>query len=318
MPPGLQPTPDDLQTESPQSKPNLAKKLLCLNCFRSNGTKTHFKESVLAPKDIPCYIVGRSPEVPIRQTIILNKAAPQPIESDMQSKPFDDHAEEKPYVQLGAEEIESSYSPIAVIGDVDDYKSSSDDVSHPYVQSGTVPDLLQLSGKRSLQQNGCSPYISHGNINMAPEGCSYVVAGDAKNHGAAELQQKRHSCPYVPLDAAQKKDEIPLPHQQTAYVTAGKPANGFCTSYVPFNSFQPGSESVALLKQQPPSNGYVPFEDLQSIAAAPEEVPLLQLPDSSRPYVVLGRSDSRGEPVAPARPYVAVGDLTGRYSDTPA
>lgn len=181
----------------------------------------------------------------------------------------------KPYFQIGMETN----------------KASPDEFSHNYMQTGEIPDLLQVKSP---------PYISFANANKidaAP--CAYVVAGSCQEQKETQLE---HSTPYVVLSDIEKLkgDFIENPNEGC---------------YIPYaDNFE--AENVSLLKDPNRSetssnlsSKYVPLE------AAPEEVPLLHLSQSTRPYVVLGETDSR----AHTRPYVTVGDLlNGTYSDTPA
>lgn len=191
-----------------------------------------------------------------------------------------------------------AYFEIGTTADDDDNKSSPDDFSHSYVRSGTVPDLLQLPTKL---QNDVQAYVALEGDSTAAAAAPYVIAGEK------ETMQLQHSIPYVALGDVQKLEQN--------------------NPVIPFEAI---SEKAALLEEVPPYvvtgikdetktsiTGYVPFESLENFSGAPEEVPLLQLPqETPRVYVALGKAD---HPPPSSRPYVAVGDLLrGTYSDTPA
>lgn len=191
--------------------------------------------------------------------------------------------------QAENEEQSKPYIQIGLNNDVED------EISHPYVQSGDIPDLLQVPHEA---ENELPSYVAfRGNVNDLPAPvennipCSYVVAG--KNpifH------------PYVPFhDSPESEIE-----DNSSYITAAAVQND-SKPYVPLATLEQHDSSekkevfneTALKPQK--NHQYIPLQQLEDTLK--EKVPLLQLPGSSHSHNEF------------SRPYVAVGDLV---RDTPA
>lgn len=212
-----------------------------------------------------------------------------------------------------------------------------DKISHPYVSvSGTIPDIMHTPSRPKSELTAYTAYGERNNSAVTAkenvdESNFNVETGNCNVENEAEtLLNNKHSTQDIALDELHKP--AITEHNSSSVIPPTEKETTFSSPYVTFNSFVPNSESEGFenklqhpyvlaasmdetaLKSQ--KKQYVPSDDFRNTK---EEEPLLQLPESSTPYVLFQQLETSTDLPTASPPQGAVGNILRRpYSDTAA
>lgn len=220
------------------------------------------------------------------------------VGQEASSAPSADTFETKPYVQAGQFENGPKTKPYIQLGQVEN-KPEESYVSKPYIQLGQEASSAPTA---DTFERSCvsKPYLQAGQFE------------NGLSSGTSETS--RLSKPYVQLARNGYEPEAhPPSNNRSGYVSLGERPDAVLPSpHIPLAEFQrppehlpdhPPSRSSAppyVIAGTPPKR-HAPFDEARK---APEEVPLLRLPEPPRSYVVLGNrtNGTRGGDASPPRP----------------